>query len=55
MTYPTYFEALDHEQLLRDYPIGDAFTGSSLSVPVGETYVGGLEEALEGFTPEERG
>lgn len=26
MTYPTYFEALDHRQLLRDYPIGDAFT-----------------------------
>ncbi|MEM7779394.1 MAG: phenylacetate--CoA ligase family protein [Pseudomonadota bacterium] len=26
MTYPTYFEALDHQQLLKDYPIGDAFT-----------------------------
>ncbi|MGB3471166.1 MAG: phenylacetate--CoA ligase family protein [Erythrobacter sp.] len=26
MTYPTYFEALDHRQLLKDYPIGDAFT-----------------------------
>lgn len=26
MTYPTYFEALDHKQLLADYPIGDAFT-----------------------------
>ena len=26
MTYPTYFEALDHKQLLEDYPIGDAFT-----------------------------
>ncbi|MDJ0977640.1 MAG: phenylacetate--CoA ligase family protein [Erythrobacter sp.] len=26
MTYPTYFEALDHEQLLKDYPIGEAFT-----------------------------
>jgi len=26
MTYPTFFEALDHEQLLKDYPIGDAFT-----------------------------
>ncbi|MEM6908166.1 MAG: phenylacetate--CoA ligase family protein [Pseudomonadota bacterium] len=25
MTYPTYFEALDHQQLLQDYPIGDAF------------------------------
>lgn len=26
MTYPTYFEALDHKQMLEDYPIGDAFT-----------------------------
>ncbi|MFZ9395610.1 MAG: phenylacetate--CoA ligase family protein [Erythrobacter sp.] len=26
MTYPTYFEALDHRQLLADYPIGEAFT-----------------------------
>ncbi|MEM7688868.1 MAG: phenylacetate--CoA ligase family protein [Pseudomonadota bacterium] len=26
MTYPTYFEALDHQQLLKNYPIGDAFT-----------------------------
>ncbi|MEM7702302.1 MAG: phenylacetate--CoA ligase family protein [Pseudomonadota bacterium] len=26
MTYPTYFEALDHQQLLKDYPIGGAFT-----------------------------
>ncbi len=26
MTYPTYFEALDHRQMLADYPIGDAFT-----------------------------
>jgi len=26
MTYPTYFEALDHKQMLADYPIGDAFT-----------------------------
>lgn len=26
MTYPTYFEALDHKQLLEDYPIGEAFT-----------------------------
>jgi len=26
MTYPTYFEALDHKQLLKDYPIGVAFT-----------------------------
>lgn len=26
MSYPTYFEAADTAQLLRDYPIGDAFT-----------------------------
>ncbi len=26
MTYPTYFETLDHRQMLADYPIGDAFT-----------------------------
>ncbi|MFN3864994.1 MAG: phenylacetate--CoA ligase family protein [Erythrobacter sp.] len=26
MTYPTYFEALDHRQILADYPIGAAFT-----------------------------
>jgi phenylacetate-CoA ligase len=25
MSHPTYFEALDHKQLLTDYPIGDAF------------------------------
>ncbi len=25
MSYPTYFEALDHKQMLADYPIGDAF------------------------------
>jgi phenylacetate-CoA ligase len=25
MSHPTYFEALDHKQLLADYPIGDAF------------------------------
>jgi phenylacetate-CoA ligase len=25
MTYPSYFEALDHQALLRDYPIGEAF------------------------------
>ena len=25
MTYPTYFEALDHQQMLRDYPVGEAF------------------------------
>jgi len=25
MTYPSYFEALDHKALLQDYPIGDGF------------------------------
>lgn len=25
MTYPTYFEALDHQQMLADYPVGQAF------------------------------
>lgn len=25
MTYPTYFEALDAEQMLNDYPVGEAF------------------------------
>ena len=25
MSYPTYFETLDHKQLLADYPIGNAF------------------------------
>lgn len=25
MSFPTYFEALDHRQMLEDYPIGDAF------------------------------
>jgi phenylacetate-CoA ligase len=26
MTFPTYFEALDHKQMLADYPVGEAFT-----------------------------
>jgi phenylacetate-CoA ligase len=25
MTFPTYFEALDHKQMLTDYPVGDEF------------------------------
>ncbi len=25
MTYPTYFEALDHRQMLADYPVGEEF------------------------------
>ncbi len=36
-------------------PIGDDFEGSSLTVPVGADFIEGLEAALEGFTPEERG
>jgi dipeptidyl aminopeptidase/acylaminoacyl peptidase len=35
--------------------IGDDFEGSSLTVPAGASYVDGLAEALEGFTPEQRG
>lgn len=26
MSFPTYFEALDHRRMLADYPVGDAFT-----------------------------
>ncbi len=36
-------------------PIGDDFDGSSLTVPAGADFIDGLSEALEGFTPEERG
>ena len=25
MTFPTYFEALDHKQMLTDYPVGEEF------------------------------
>ena len=32
MTFPTYFEALDHKQMLADYPVGDAFTARYRSV-----------------------
>ena len=35
--------------------IGDDFNGSSLTVPAGADVIDGLPEALEGFTPEERG
>ncbi len=38
MTYPTYFEALDHEQLLKDYPIGDAFTARYKSMSRDELF-----------------
>ncbi|QIQ87183.1 phenylacetate--CoA ligase family protein [Erythrobacter sp.] len=38
MTYPTFFEALDHEQLLRDYPIGDAFTARYTSMSRDELF-----------------
>lgn len=38
MTYPTYFEALDHEQLLKDYPIGEAFTARYTSMSRDELF-----------------
>ncbi len=38
MTYPTYFEALDHQQMLKDYPIGDAFTARYASMSRDELY-----------------
>ena len=39
----------------RAEPLGDDLQGSSLTVPVGETYVEGLAEALATFSAEERG
>ncbi|MEM8985226.1 MAG: S9 family peptidase [Pseudomonadota bacterium] len=39
----------------RAEPIGDDFEGSSLTAPTGAAFIHGLPEALEGFTPEERG
>ncbi|MDM7860740.1 S9 family peptidase [Alteromonas sp. ASW11-36] len=39
----------------RAEPLGDDLQGSSLTVPVGETYVEGLAEALASFSAEERG
>lgn len=36
-------------------PLGDDLQGSSLTVPAGPEFVVGLTDALEGFTPEERG
>ena len=38
MTYPTYFEALDHRQLLADYPVGDAFTARYRSMSRDELF-----------------
>ncbi|WP_296719915.1 phenylacetate--CoA ligase family protein [Erythrobacter sp.] len=38
MTYPTYFETLDHKQLLADYPIGDAFTARYRSMSRDELF-----------------
>lgn len=38
MTYPTYFEALDHRQLLADYPIGQAFTARYASMSRDELF-----------------
>lgn len=38
MTYPTYFEALDHRQILADYPIGEAFTARYRSMSRDELF-----------------
>lgn len=38
MTYPTYFEAFDHRQLLREYPIGDAFIARYASMSQDELF-----------------
>ena len=38
MSFPTYFEALDHEQMLRDYPVGDAFVGRYKSMSRDELF-----------------
>ena len=38
MTYPTYFEAFDHRQLLRDYPIGEEFTARYTSMSRDELF-----------------
>ncbi|APE28117.1 phenylacetate--CoA ligase family protein [Aurantiacibacter gangjinensis] len=38
MTYPTYFEALDHKQMLADYPVGDDFTARYRSMSADELF-----------------
>jgi phenylacetate-CoA ligase len=38
MSYPTYFEALDHRQLLADYPIGDGFVAKYKNISRDELF-----------------
>lgn len=38
MSFPTYFEALDHRQMLADYPVGDAFTARYRSMSRDELF-----------------
>lgn len=38
MSFPTYFEALDHRQMLTDYPVGDAFTARYRSMSRDELF-----------------
>lgn len=38
MTYPNYFEAFDHRQMLADYPIGKAFTARYASMSRDELF-----------------
>ncbi len=38
MSYSTYFEALDHERILRDYPVGDAFVSRYRSMSRDELF-----------------
>ncbi|WP_432201087.1 phenylacetate--CoA ligase family protein [Erythrobacter sp. W53] len=38
MTYPTYFEALDHKQMLADYPVGEEFVSRYTSMSRDELF-----------------
>ncbi len=38
MTYPTYFEALDHKQMLADYPVGEEFVSRYKSMSRDELF-----------------
>jgi phenylacetate-CoA ligase len=38
MSFPTYFEAFDAEQMLADYPVGDAFTARYAAMSRDELY-----------------
>ncbi|HEV7342629.1 MAG TPA: phenylacetate--CoA ligase family protein [Sphingopyxis sp.] len=38
MSFPTYFEALDHRRMLTDYPVGDAFTARYRSMSRDELF-----------------